>query len=211
MIDLHTTGGSRRRKRDGGANTAVVLCGALAREVSAIVDRRGWCVDLFGIPAEHHLSPQRITEALEARLSELSRRYSKVVVVYGDCGTRGMLDRTLSRHQAVRLAGAHCYEILGGAELERLLSEEPATYILTDFLVRHWEETVLRGMGLDDRPELKGICFGGFRRLVFLRQEVRPNLEEKARRIAEYLQLPLEVRTTGLAGLEERLARLIEE
>ena len=40
--------------------TAFILCGALAREVLDIVARRGWVVDVYGIPAIDHMHPERI-------------------------------------------------------------------------------------------------------------------------------------------------------
>src|SRR5215212_1297974 len=39
---------------------AFVLCGALAREVIAIVRRHGWDVALFGVAASDHMLPVRI-------------------------------------------------------------------------------------------------------------------------------------------------------
>lgn len=190
---------------------AMVVCGALAREVHQIANRRDWEVDIHGVPAEHHLYPDRIVQAIEDKLTDLDGMYEKVVVVYGDCGTAGALDRVLARHKAVRPAGPHCYAMLAGCSTERLSEQVPETYFLTDYLVRRWEQTVLRGLGLDERPELKEMCFAGFKRLIFLRQSPSLELEEKAAEIAEFLELPLEVWDVGLAGLEAHLETLVEE
>jgi uncharacterized damage-inducible protein DinB len=46
--------------------TAFILCGALAREVLAIVNRNGWRVDLYGIPAIDHMHPERIAPEVPA-------------------------------------------------------------------------------------------------------------------------------------------------
>jgi hypothetical protein len=189
---------------------AMVVCGALAREVHQIAHRRGWQVDIHGVPAEHHLDPDRIVEAVEDKLVDLEGLYEKVVVVYGDCGTAGALDRVLEKHRAVRPAGPHCYAMLAGCNSDRLSEQVPEAYFLTDYLVRRWENTVLRGMGLDKRPELREMCFEGFKRLIFLRQSPAAELEEKAKAIAEFLELPLEVWEVGLAGLESRLADVVE-
>lgn len=193
------------------ATTAVVVCGALAREVGAIARRRGWRLDLYPVTARHHLDPARIVAAVDEQLGRLGGRYRRLVVVYGDCGTAGALDRVLARHRAVRPAGPHCYAMLAGCSAERLDRQIPETYFLTDYLVRSWEATVLRGMGLDARPQLKELCFGGFRRLLYLRQSPERDLVAKARRIAAFLDLPLEVWDVGLEGLEARLAEVMEE
>ncbi len=191
---------------------AMIVCGALAREVHQIAERRGWEVDIFGIPAEHHVHPDRIVVAVEEKLEDLAGLYRKTVVVYGDCGTAGALDRVLERHRAVRPQGPHCYSMLAGCNMERITEQIPETYFLTDYLVSRWETTVLSGMGLDKRPELKDMCFAGFKRLIFLRQNPDGGLEEKAQEIARFLGLPLETWNVGLAGLEAHLeAALLEE
>jgi len=192
------------------AQAAMVVCGALGREVRDIVRRRGWEVDLFGIPADYHLYPDRIVEAVDEKLAELNERYEQIVVVYGDCGTAGALDRVLARYKAVRPVGPHCYAMFAGCSLDQLTGQIPETYFLTDYLVRHWHETVMPAMGLDRRPELKNLCFRGFRRVLYLRQVPETNLEEKAQEIADFLELPLEVWDVGLSGLENRLARVME-
>jgi hypothetical protein len=162
------------------------------------------------VPASHHLAPAKIVAAVEKTLEQLAGRYRKRVIVYGDCGTAGALERIAARHGTVLLGGPHCYEIFAAGDFDSMVQEEPGTYFLTDFLVRSWETTVLPGLGLDRRPELREQHFSGFTRLVFLRQQTDPGLEEKARRIASFVDLPLEVRDVGLEGLEERLAPLLE-
>lgn len=189
---------------------AMVVCGALVREVHQIADRRQWQVDIHGIPSEYHLYPDRIVQAVDEKLTGLEGLYDRVVVVYGDCGTAGALDRVLARHRAVRPSGPHCYAMLGACNTERLSEQIPEAYFLTDYLVRRWEKTVLKGMGLDERPELKEMCFAGFRRLIFLRQTPSTELMEKAKEIAAFMDLPLDVWDVGLAGLEARLAEVVE-
>lgn len=189
---------------------AFVVCGALAKEVREIAERRGWHAEIHGVPAEHHLYPDRIVRAVEHRLEALEGRFDRVVVVYGDCGTAGALDRVLVRHRAVRPAGPHCYAMLAGCNSDQLSEQVPGAYFLTDYLVRCWERTVLAGLGLDERPQLKDLCFEGFERLIYLRQSPIGDLEEKAQAIASYLKLPLEIWEVGLAGLEARLTEVVE-
>jgi hypothetical protein len=193
-----------------GRAVALICCGALAREVRQVADDRGWEVDLYGIPALYHLFPAKIVRAVDEQLSALTGRYDRIVVAYGDCGTSGALDEVIARHGAVRMPGPHCYEMFAGSELERILREDPRTYFLTDFLVRHWEPAVVAGLGLDRRPGLKELCFEGFSRVVFLRQVPDSTLEAKASEIAAFLGLPLEVRDLGLGELESRLVTMVE-
>jgi hypothetical protein len=189
---------------------ALLICGALGKEVKAIADGRGWDVDVYGVPAMLHFYPKKIVEAVERRLAELSARYARVVVVYGDCGTAGALDPVLARYGAVALRGPHCYEIAGAAEFERLAAEQPATFFLTDWLVRNFERAVVRGLGLDRYPELRDAYFRHYTAVLYLQQFADPRLLEKAAEIAAFLGLPLEVRRVGFGELETRLAALVE-
>lgn len=190
--------------------TALIICGALAREVLDICARHEWDVQVVGVPALDHMFPERIAPDVEKRLQQLQQEYDRVIVVYGDCGSRGALDEVLARYGVERIAGPHCYEMYGGAGFHELMEEEPGTFFLTDFLVRGFRGTVVKGLGLDRWPALKVDYFGNYRRLVYLVQKEEPALLAKAEEIAAYLELPLEVRVTGYNLLEQRLVALME-
>lgn len=191
-------------------STALVICGALGREVKEIADRRGWDVDIHGLSAYLHLYPKRIVSELEAKLRELKPRYERLVVVYGDCGTAGRLDPVLAELDVARVRGPHCYEMFAGEEpFQKLMDERPGTFFLTDWLVRNFDRAVVRGLGLDRYPDLKPMLFANYEALLYLRQVPNPKLAEKAGQIAAYLELPLEIRDVGLGELEARLAELV--
>ncbi|MBX3056428.1 MAG: DUF1638 domain-containing protein [Anaerolineae bacterium] len=189
--------------------TALIICGALAREVLDIVRKHGWDAEVFGIPAIDHMFPERIAPDVEKRFLEIKARFDRTIVVFGDCGSRGALDAMLARHGLERLDGPHCYEMYGGQLFHDLMEEEPGTFFLTDFLVRGFEGTVMKGLGLDRFPELKEEYFRHYKRLVYLVQNDESELAAKASHVSAYLGLPLEIRITGYGLLEERLASLM--
>jgi hypothetical protein len=191
-------------------DVALLICGALGKEVKTIVDEHGWDVDIYGVPAMHHFYPKKIVEAVDRKLDELSAGYRRVVVVYGDCGTAGALEPVLERHGAVRVRGPHCYEMFAGDDFEAITVERPATFFLTDWLVRNFERAVVRGLGLDRYPELKPVYFGNYTDLLYLAQFSDARLVAKAEEISQYLGLRLEVRSVGFGELEARLAELVE-
>jgi len=192
------------------SSTALVICGALGRDVKDIVARRKWDVDIYGVSALLHLYPSRIVEELREKLHALRPRYEKLVVVYGECGTTGKLEPLLEEVGAVRLRGPHCYEMFAGEVRFREISDaRPGTFFLTDWLVRNFERAVVRGLGLDRHPDLKPILFGNYEAVLYLRQVPNPRLAEKATEIATYLGLPLTIEDVGLGELEDRLAELV--
>ena len=190
----------------------VLACGALAREVLAVVRLNGWeHVDVHCLPARLHSTPRLIPEAVDAALVEAAGRYDRVFVGYADCGTAGALDGVLARHGAERLPGAHCYAVYAGpAEWDALQEEEPGTYYLTDFLVEHFDSLVIRPLGLDRHPELTADIFRNYRRVVYLAQTDDPALRERARTCAGTLGLAFECHRTGLGRLGGSLSSFVE-
>ncbi len=189
--------------------TALIICGALAREVIEIVQKHGWDATVFGIPAIDHMFPERIAPDVEKRFLEIKAQFDRVIVLFGDCGSRGALDAMLVRHGLERIDGPHCYEMYGGPLFHDLMAEEPGTFFLTDFLVRGFDGLVLKGLGLDRFPELKEDYFRHYRRLVYLVQHEEVALMAKAHDVAAYLGLPLEIRATGYGWLEARLVAMM--
>lgn len=191
--------------------TGLIICGALGREVVDIVRQRGWDAQVIGVTALDHLYPERIAPDVEQRIEALRGQYARLIVVYGDCGSGGMLDRMLARYPEIeRIAGPHCYEMYAGEQFDRMMAEQPGTYFLTDFMVRAFRGAILKGMGLDRFPELAGEYFRNYKRIVYLAQTDDPEYRKKAQVIADDLGLPLEVRLTGYGALESRLAALME-
>lgn len=190
--------------------TAFIICGALGREVVQLIRKYGWDAEIFGVPAIDHVFPERIAPDVEKRILELRQRYERLILVYGDCGSRGALDETLDRLGIERIAGPHCYEFYAGASFQPLMDEEPGTYFLTDFMVRTFDGLILKSMGLDRYPQLKEDYFRNYKRLVYLAQSDDPALQQKAQRIAEYIGLPLVIHPTGLGLLEQRLVELMQ-
>ncbi len=189
----------------------VLACGAIAREVLAVVRLNGWeHVDVRCLPGKLHSRPERIAGAVEAKLREISGRYERVFVAYADCGTGGALDRVLAAHGVERLPGAHCYGFFAGNDaFAALHEEEPGTFYLTDFLARHFEALVVRSLKLDRHPELMPQIFGNYRRLVYLAQTDDPDLDARARAAAGYLGLVYERRRTGYGELRPALERFV--
>lgn len=190
--------------------TAFIICGALGREVLEIIKRHGWDVDVLGVPALDHVFPDRIAPHVEQRLRQIRSAYDRVLVVFGDCGSRGALDELLQRTRLERVEGPHCYEMYGGDTFQQLMAEEPGTFFLTDFLVRGFRGTIVKSLGLDRYPALRDEYFRNYRRIVYLQQSQDQALVRKAEEAAAFLGLPLEIHHTGYGLLERRLVEMME-
>lgn len=191
-------------------NTALIVCGALAREVLALKKARDWQVDVLGVPSLLHNDPHGIPPAVRVRIQEARLKYQRVFVVYGDCGTSGALDRLLTDEGVQRVPGPHCYEMFANGNFEQFMEEEPGTFFLTDYLVRSFDHLVIEGLGLDSNPDLRDDYFKNYTRMVYLVQSRDADLIERAKWAAESIGLPLVIKQTGYGLLETRLTELIE-
>jgi hypothetical protein len=187
----------------------VLGCGALAKELLDVVARnRIPNIRVECLPAILHNTPEKIPGAVRERLERASD-HDEVFVAYGDCGTGGHLDRVLEEFGVERLPGAHCYQFFAGAEaFDVMHDEEPGTLYLTDYLARHFDRIVWRGLGLDRHPELLDDYFGNYTRVVYLAQIEDPDLESRAREAAERIGLRFERRDVGYGDMEPALLEI---
>jgi len=189
-------------------STLVIACGALARELLDVIALNGWThMSVTCLPAKLHNEPQRITEAVRAKIRGGRRKYERVLCLYGDCGTGGRLDAMLAEEGVERIDGDHCYAFYSGIEaFNAMHADEPGTFYLTDYLAKHFDRLVWKGLGLDRHPELRDAYFGNYRRVVFLEQTPDPATRARAEAAARRLGLDFEARATGLVGLQRFLA-----
>ncbi len=199
-----------REGRKAKVRTALIACGALARELVALKQKHGWDAYILGLPALLHNHPGSIPAAVLSRIREARKHYDRVIVAYGDCGTGGQLDSALEAEGVERIRGPHCYEMYAANRFESLMAEEPGTFFLTDYLANSFDRLVVRELGLDRFPELRDDYFRHYKRVVYLAQRDDPALRDRAEQAARFLGLPLEIVATGYGALETRLRDLIE-
>ena len=205
----------------------VLACGALINELQAMLSAQALDhVDVECLPAKLHNRPSLIAGAVRERIERMQaegRNYRRILLGYADCGSAGALDDLCDEFNAraaagdapelTRVPGAHCYEFFASAPRFAEMSEdEPATFYLTDYLARHFELLVWKGLGIADHPELAEMYFGNYRRVVLLTQtpcsDERARIEACARAGAERLGLPLEIVETGYGDLATTLTEI---
>ncbi|TDL84098.1 DUF1638 domain-containing protein [Palleronia sediminis] len=197
------------RAPEGRGKVLALACGALAREIGALIEANGWDhLDLACLPAILHNTPDAIPARVEEAVLRHRAAYARIFVVYADCGTGGRLRATCDRLGVEMIEGPHCYAFFEGTDsfLARAEDEFRAFY-LTDFLTRQFEAFVIAPLGLDRHPELRDMYFGHYKKLVYQAQTDDAALTEKARACADRLGLAFERRFTGYGDLARALAR----
>ena len=196
--------------RSARASILLLACGALAREIVFLVEKNNWQMfDIQCLPAKWHNTPQFIVPALREKIRENKNKYAKIFVMYGDCGTGGLLDAMLVEEDVQRIEGPHCYAFFSGnADFAARADEDMTAFFLTDYLARHFDKLMWEGLGLDRHPELLSDYFGNYRKLVYLAQTEDKALLEAARKAAVKLGLAFEYRFVGYGELAADMEKL---
>ena len=189
--------------------TLVICCGAIAREIIALIRHNGWShMDVTCLPAKLHNAPEGLPEGVRAKIRAGRESHDRVLVLYSDCGTGGRMQRMLEQEGVDYIGGAHCYEIFAGSKrFAEMMAAEPGCFFVTDFLARHFEKLVYCGLGLDRFPRLRDTYFGNYTKLVYLAQSDDPDLMARAEAAAESVGLAFEVQRTGFGDYESFLTR----
>ena len=190
---------------DKAPTTLIIACGALAREILAVIEQAGWTnLSITCLPAIWHNYPDRIPEGVRQKIRENRDRYDRLLVLYGDCGSGGELDRVLEEEGGIeRIAGPHCYDFYAGpANFAAMHEAELGTFYLTDYLVRQFDKLIIEGLGIDRHPELRDAYFGNYKKLIYLAQIDDSALDAKAEKAATRLGLAYERRFTGYGDLK---------
>ena len=193
------------------AALTILGCGALAKELVELIEQfpEGQ-VELTCLPASWHNTPDKIVPGLRAKIHNLKKKNRKILVAYGDCGTGGDIDALLAAEEVERIEGPHCYEMyMGRADFEKEMEDELGTFFVTDYMVRHFERIVMKGMGLRAHPELRDMYFQHYTRFLYLAQSEDDKLLAKAKACASELDLRFDYRLTGMGEFTQFLQQAV--
>lgn len=203
------------------ASTLVIACGALVREIRAVLEQfpEPAAINVTYLPAPLHNRPAQIVPAIQTQLQAKQGTFSSVLLGYGDCGTGGQLDTFIDQWNTNnpslpmrRLSGDHCYEFLtGSSDFAEIHQAELGTFFLTDFIVVNFESLIWKGLGMDKHPELRDLYFGNYTRALYLAQQPTAARIAAAEAAAAQLGLRYEMHTTGFEPFREQLVSLAKE
>jgi hypothetical protein len=191
----------------GQGDVLLIACGALAREIVDLIERNRWSAfDVTCLPAKWHNTPQLIAPGVREKIRAAKGRYKAIYVLYGDCGTGGLLDQVLQEEGVERIEGPHCYSFFSGNDRFAKTAEDDLTaFYLTDYLARHFDKLIWQGLGMDKHPELLPLYFGNYTKIIYLAQTRDEDLAKKAMAAARKLGLAYEYRFTAYGDLETEL------
>jgi len=201
-------------KADQPGKIRIIACGALAREIMAVCEASGLeHIELDCLPAIWHNTPEKIGPGLRVKIAEArAERVSQIYIGYGECGTKGEIDRICEEEGLSRLPGPHCYAFYSGVDAFLSQAEEEITcFYLTDLICRQFDAFIVKPLKLDRHPELRDMYFGNYTKLVYLAQTYDHELDRKGRAAADFLGLAYERRMTGYGDLETALTTFIKE
>jgi len=195
-----------KKNIDPAKKRLVLGCGALVYDLLRLIKQNPALsdkVNLQCLPASWHNTPQLIAPGVEEYLAENSHLYKEIYIAYADWGTGGALDRVLKKYNAKRISGAHCNEYFAGSDVfEQLSEQELGTFYLTDYLVKNFHRIMIKGLGLDQHPELFDIYFEHYKKLVYLAQTENEQLQKDAQQYAKDFGFEYEYRLVGTGGLD---------
>ncbi|MFD2205998.1 DUF1638 domain-containing protein [Kiloniella antarctica] len=195
----------------GKGTTLLIGCGALGREIIDLIKVNKWeHLDVTCLPAKLHHNPQLIPEAVREKIRTAGDCYEKIYVLYGDCGTGGLLDKVLEEEGDIeRIAGPHCFSFfMGNDTFSNSAEDEITTFFLTDYFCRFFDKFVWEALGLDRHEDMLDMVFGNYTKLLFMPQVKDPELEIKAQEIASRLKLKYEYRFCGYGDFETSIKSL---
>ena len=182
----------------------IIACGALAKEILHII-RLNDCqhISLTCVPAKLHNRPHEIPDAVRAKIEKNKDKYDEIYAGFADCGTGGLLDKLLDEYGVKRLLGPHCYAFFSGQDaFHKLSDEELGSFYLTDYLARHFDSLIKKGMRLEN-PIVREAMFKHYKRLVYLAQTNDDSLDALAREAAIFLNLEYKRVFTGYGELSD--------
>ena len=159
------------------------------------------------LPGRLHLKPAELRERFLREVRKARRRGDRTICLYGDCFPG--IEDFCNQHGIMKVPGFSCHEmLLGSKRFKKLIDEVTGTYFLEEGLINNFKHYCIEPLELEDE-EMRRQCFQHYKRLLYVRQPSDQDLLLKANKIAQFLELSLEVDDADYSLLEEELIKLL--
>ncbi|MBW1777080.1 MAG: DUF1638 domain-containing protein [Deltaproteobacteria bacterium] len=160
------------------------------------------------LPGHLHLQPQELKKRILAEIKKLRGKGYQVGCLYGHCFED--IDEVLEEAAVPRIRMHHCFEILVGSErFQQMIQDQAGTFFMEKELVENFDAYCWKPLELYD-PQMRRWYFEHYRQVAYIRQPLDPDLSAQVRRIAEALELRLQVVKADYQELDSALTRLID-
>ncbi len=160
------------------------------------------------LPSKLHLYPQELKKKLLKEIVSARKRDEQPLSLYGNCFPG--IDKICARNCGHKIPGLHCYEILlGNQKYAKIIKKTAGSYFLERELIINFREYCLDPLELYDN-EIRKSFFRHYKKLIYVRQPPDPDLNIEADKLAEFLNLSLEIIDADYSHLEKRLNHLIQ-
>ncbi len=172
------------------------------------IPRRFPDLEIRWLPAHLHLRPDELQRRISLEIAEARGREKRACCLFGLCFPG--IDYALQALSVPRIACSHCFEIFLGTERYRRITETvPGSFFLEKRLLLNFDEYCWKPLELYD-PMMRSWYFEHYRRVVYIRQPLDPDLTDQARRVADRLSLSLRVEDADYSELEAKLVSILE-
>jgi hypothetical protein len=173
------------------------------------IQRRFPDLSLRYLPAHLHLQPLELKRRLLAEIETARKNHRSTGCLYGHCFED--IQSVLEEARVPCIRTGHCFEILlGGHRFRRLIQDQAGTFFMERELLENFEAYCWTPLELHD-PQMRAWYFEHYRRVTYIRQPLDTDLTDQARRIAETLDLDLQIVDADYEELEQAVNRLIAE
>jgi len=160
------------------------------------------------LPSNLHLYPRTLKKNLLKEIVSARKQNERPLLLYGYCFPG--IEEICTRNYADKVPGLHCYEMLLGSDsYEQIMAKTAGTYFLESELIVNFRDYCLDPLELYD-SEIRKSFFKHYKKLMYVRQPSDPDLEATAGKLAEFLNLSLEIIDADYSHLEKRLNHLIQ-
>ena len=159
------------------------------------------------LPSNLHMTPLKLKVYLLEEIDAARTRKERIICIYGECFPN--ISNVCEEFEIIKVPGCHCYEILlGSDQYKQIVDETAGTYFLEQDLVQNFETYCVEPLELYDE-DIRKCCFEHYKRILYIRQPSDPDLTLKAKEVADFLGLALEIRDADYCYLEEKVRRSI--
>jgi hypothetical protein len=181
------------------ADSLLVSCGILRKEVRWLVEANHWPVEAHFLDSSLHVDFDRLGRTLTAALTRVHGR--PTTVLYGCC--HPLMDQLVDAKEVARTAGQNCVEMLLGHDLFTRELGNGAYFLLEDWAVR-WSYISAIIFG-GDVETMRSIFQGDRKYILGLRTPCSGDFTDAAAAASETVGLPLRWMDVSLRHLESVL------